>query len=67
MKENMKALHSDLVKTTGGVYTSGGPAFLGGVLSGDIGQEARSTIFCHSQKKFHTVVLKGVRNISDTL
>ena len=29
-------------------------------------QEARNTLFCPSQEKFHTVVLQGVRNISDT-
>ena len=33
----------------------------------DAAQEARNTLFCPSQEKFHTVVLKGVSNISDTL
>ena len=31
------------------------------------GREAKSTLFCPSHEKFHTVVFKGVRNISDTL
>jgi hypothetical protein len=30
-------------------------------------EEARNTRLCHSQEKFHTVVLHGVGNISDTL
>ena len=30
-------------------------------------QEARNTLFCRSREKLHNVVLKGVRNISDTL
>ena len=30
-------------------------------------QEGRNTSVCPSQENFHTVVLKGVRNISDTL
>ena len=29
-------------------------------------QEARNTLFCPSPEKLHTVVLQGVRNISDT-
>ena len=29
-------------------------------------EEARNTPFCPSQGKFHTVVLRGVRNISET-
>ena len=28
-------------------------------------EEAQNTPFCPSQKKFHTVVLRGVRNISE--
>jgi hypothetical protein len=33
--------------------------------SSELDQEARNTPFCPSQEKFHTVVLRGVRNISD--
>ena len=32
-----------------------------------IGQEVQNLLFCHLQEKFHTVVFKGVPNISDTL
>ena len=42
--------------------------FVGSVLheSSFIVQEAINTVFCPSQGKFHTFVLRGVRNISDT-
>ena len=30
-------------------------------------QEVRNTLFCHLQEKFHTAVLKCVRNISGAL
>ena len=30
-----------------------------------VAEEARNTPFCPSQEKFHTVVLRGVRNISE--
>jgi hypothetical protein len=30
-------------------------------------QEVQHTLLCPLQEEFHTVVLKGVRNISDTL
>jgi hypothetical protein len=36
------------------------------VLDRGIDTEARNTPFCPSQDKFHTVVLRGVRNISET-
>ena len=38
---------------------------IGVELSG-VNQEAINVPFCHSQEKFHNVVLEGVRNISDT-
>ena len=34
-----------------------------GELGTGVGQEARNTLFCPFQEKFHTVVLRGVRNI----
>ena len=31
----------------------------------DVRREARNTLFCPSQEKFHTVVLRGVRNVPE--
>ena len=39
-------------------------------ISGDAGcviLGARNSLFCHSHERIHTVVLRGVRNISETL
>ena len=35
--------------------------------NGNVHQEFRNTIFCPSREKFHTVILEGARNVSDTL
>ena len=48
----------------GGTQQSPPPAASG---AAGAAQEVRNFLFCPSQEKFHTVVLKGVRNISDAL
>ena len=41
------------------------PLRAGQARGGAGGREAISTLFCPSQEKFHTVALRGVRNISE--
>jgi hypothetical protein len=67
----------DLRRENAGAHTAGGGGGGGALLSDakaileeerlreEMHKEARNTPFCHSQEKFHTVVLSGVRNISE--
>ena len=43
------------------------PEPAGGVDVHPVVQEARNTLFCPFHDKFHAVIFKGVKNISDTL
>ena len=47
------------------VGRGGGGALLLSRMARIVGKEARHTPFCPSREKFHTVVIRGVTNISE--